>query len=57
MIEESGSRPTFEDAIRNRTFKGPVIEIENTAIVHSTGLAASQSTTSNAAFESLDAYR
>ncbi len=35
------------DAIPNRIFKGHVIEIGNTAIVRSTGLAASQSTTSN----------
>ena len=35
------------DAIPNKTFKGHVIEIGNTAIVRSTGLAASQSTTSS----------
>src|SRR5438045_3420826 len=35
------------DAIPNRTFKGHVIEIGNTAILRSTGLAASQSATSN----------
>jgi HlyD family secretion protein len=35
------------DAIPNRTFKGKVIEIGDTAIVRSTGLAASQSTTSS----------
>jgi HlyD family secretion protein len=35
------------DAIPNKIFKGHVIEIGNTAIVRSTGLAASQSTTSN----------
>jgi HlyD family secretion protein len=35
------------DAIPNQIFKGHVIEIGNTAIVRSTGLAASQSTTSN----------
>jgi HlyD family secretion protein len=35
------------DAIPNKVFKGHVIEIGNTAIVRSTGLAASQSTTSN----------
>ena len=35
------------DAIPNQTFKGHVIEIGNTAIVRSTGLAASQSATSN----------
>jgi HlyD family secretion protein len=35
------------DAIPNQVFKGHVIEIGNTAIVRSTGLAASQSTTSN----------
>jgi HlyD family secretion protein len=35
------------DAIPNRTFKGNVIEIGDTAIVRSTGLAASQSTTSS----------
>jgi HlyD family secretion protein len=35
------------DAIPNRIFKGHVIEIGNTAIVRSTGLAASQSNTSN----------
>ena len=32
------------DAIPNKTFKGHVIEIGNTAIVRSTGVAASQST-------------
>jgi len=35
------------DAIPNKTFKGNVIEIGNTAIVRSTGVAASQSTTSS----------
>jgi HlyD family secretion protein len=35
------------DAIPNRTFKGKVIEIGNTAIVRSTGVAASQSQTSS----------
>ena len=35
------------DAIPNRTFKGRVIEIGNTAIVRSTGLAASQSAISS----------
>jgi HlyD family secretion protein len=35
------------DAIPNRTFTGHVIEIGNTAILRSTGLAASQSTTSS----------
>ncbi len=35
------------DAIPNRTFKGKVIEIGDTAIVRSTGVAASQSTTSS----------
>jgi len=35
------------DAIPNRTFKGHVIEIGNTAIVRSTGLAASQSAVSS----------
>ena len=35
------------DAIPNRTFKGHVIEIGNTAILRSTGLAASQSTISS----------
>jgi HlyD family secretion protein len=35
------------DAIPNKTFKGHVIEIGNTAIVRSTGVAASQSTTSS----------
>ena len=35
------------DAIPNQTFKGHVVEIGNTAILRSTGLAASQSTTSN----------
>ena len=35
------------DAIPNKTFKGHVIEIGNTAIVRSTGLAASQTTTSS----------
>ncbi|MBV9612849.1 MAG: efflux RND transporter periplasmic adaptor subunit [Acidobacteriaceae bacterium] len=35
------------DAIPNRTFKGRVIEIGDTAIVRSTGLAASQSQTSS----------
>ena len=35
------------DAIPNQTFKGHVTEIGNTAILRSTGLAASQSTTSN----------
>lgn len=35
------------DAIPNRTFKGQVIDIGNTAIVRSTGIAASQSTTSS----------
>jgi HlyD family secretion protein len=35
------------DAIPNRTFTGRVIEIGNTAILRSTGLAASQSTTSS----------
>jgi HlyD family secretion protein len=35
------------DAIPNRTFKGHVIEIGNTAILRSTGVAASQSTTSS----------
>lgn len=35
------------DAIPNKTFKGHVIEIGNTAILRSTGLAASQSTVSS----------
>ncbi len=35
------------DAIPNKVFKGSVIEIGDTAIVRSTGLAASQSTTSS----------
>jgi HlyD family secretion protein len=35
------------DAIPNKTFNGHVIEIGNTAIVRSTGVAASQSTTSS----------
>jgi HlyD family secretion protein len=35
------------DAIPNRTFKGHVIEIGNTAILRSTGLAASQSAISS----------
>ncbi len=35
------------DAIPNRTFKGQVIEIGNTAILRSTGLAASQSAISS----------
>lgn len=35
------------DAIPNRTFKGKVIEIGNTAILRSTGLAASQSAISS----------
>ena len=35
------------DAMPNRTFKGRVIEIGNTAILRSTGLAASQSTVSS----------
>jgi HlyD family secretion protein len=35
------------DAIPNRTFKGRVIEIGDTAIVRSTGVAASQSQTSS----------
>ena len=35
------------DAIPNKTFQGHVIEIGNTAILRSTGLAASQSTTSS----------
>jgi HlyD family secretion protein len=35
------------DAIPNRTFKGHVIEIGNTAILRSTGLAASQSANSS----------
>lgn len=35
------------DAIPNRTFTGKVIEIGNTAILRSSGLAASQSATSN----------
>ena len=35
------------DAIPNKTFDGHVIEIGNTAIVRSTGVAASQSTTSS----------
>jgi len=35
------------DAIPNQTFKGHVIEIGNTAILRSTGLAASSSTTAN----------
>lgn len=35
------------DAIPNRTFKGKVIEIGNTAILRSTGLAASQSAVSS----------
>jgi HlyD family secretion protein len=35
------------DALPNRTFKGKVIEIGDTALVRSTGLAASQSTTSS----------
>ncbi len=35
------------DAIPNHTFKGKIIEIGDTAIVRSTGVAASQSTTSS----------
>jgi HlyD family secretion protein len=35
------------DAIPNKTFKGHVIEIGNTAILRSSGVAASQSTTSS----------
>ena len=35
------------DAIPNKTFKGHVIEIGNTAILRSTGLAASQSAVSS----------
>jgi len=35
------------DAIPNQTFKGHVVEIGNTAILRSTGLAASTSTTAN----------
>jgi len=35
------------DAVPNRTFKGHVIEIGNTAILRSTGVAASQSNISN----------
>ena len=35
------------DAIPNQSFKGHVVEIGNTAILRSTGLAASQSTTAN----------
>lgn len=35
------------DAIPDRTFKGKVIQVGNTAIVRSSGLAASQSTTSS----------
>jgi HlyD family secretion protein len=35
------------DAMPNQTFKGHVVEIGNTAILRSTGLAASSSTTSN----------
>jgi HlyD family secretion protein len=35
------------DAMPNRTFKGHVVEIGNTAILRSTGLAASQSAVSN----------
>ena len=35
------------DAIPNRTFKGKVIEIGDTALVRSTGVAASQSSTSS----------
>jgi len=35
------------DAIPNKTFKGHVIEIGDTAIIRSTGVAASQSTTSS----------
>jgi HlyD family secretion protein len=35
------------DAIPNKTFKGRVIEMGNTAILRSTGLAASQSTVSS----------
>lgn len=35
------------DAMPNQTFYGHVVEIGNTAILRSTGLAASQSTTSN----------
>src|SRR5260370_9647985 len=35
------------DAIPNKVFKGHVIEIGNTAILRSTGLAASQSTISS----------
>ncbi len=35
------------DAIPNKTFKGKVIEIGDTALVRSTGVAASQSTTSS----------
>src|SRR5260370_12569707 len=35
------------DAIPNRTFHGKVIEIGNTALSRSSGLAVSQSTTSN----------
>jgi HlyD family secretion protein len=37
----------FIDAMPNRAFKGHVIEIGNTAILRSTGLAASQSTISS----------
>src|SRR5581483_2883960 len=35
------------DAMPNKTFGGHVVEIGNTAILRSTGLAASQSTTAN----------
>jgi HlyD family secretion protein len=35
------------DAMPNKTFKGHVVEIGNTAILRSTGLAASSSTTAN----------
>jgi HlyD family secretion protein len=35
------------DAMPNQTFKGHVVEIGNTAILRSTGLAASSSTTAN----------
>ena len=35
------------DAMPNRSFRGHVVEIGNTAILRSTGLAASQSTTAN----------
>ena len=35
------------DAMPNQTFNGHVVEIGNTAILRSTGLAASQSTTAN----------